>query len=95
MLTYAYDVLYAIYSEDGYDENEIPGLILKSNLVGLEICDRAAALGAFALFMKARASSNRFFRKPVQPNIVLMDNPSAEEFKKLMSGTFREIFYAK
>ena len=31
----------------------------------------------------------------VQPNIVLMDNPSAEEFKKLMTGTFREIFYAK
>src|SRR5918992_4855734 len=31
----------------------------------------------------------------VQPNIVLMDNPSADEFKKLMTGTFREIFYAK
>jgi iron(III) transport system substrate-binding protein len=31
----------------------------------------------------------------VQPNIVLMENPSAEEFKKLMTGTFREIFYAK
>lgn len=31
----------------------------------------------------------------VQPNIILMDNPSAEEFKKLMSVTFREIFYAK
>jgi iron(III) transport system substrate-binding protein len=31
----------------------------------------------------------------VQPHIVLMDNPSAEEFKKLMSGTFRDIFYAK
>jgi len=31
----------------------------------------------------------------VQPNIILMDNPSAEEFKKMMSGTFREIFYAK
>jgi ABC-type Fe3+ transport system substrate-binding protein len=31
----------------------------------------------------------------VQPNIVLMDNPSAEEFKKLMTSTFREIFYAK
>jgi iron(III) transport system substrate-binding protein len=31
----------------------------------------------------------------VQPNIILMDNPSAEEFKKLMTGTFREIFYAK
>lgn len=31
----------------------------------------------------------------VQPNIILMGNPSAEEFKKLMSVTFREIFYAK
>jgi iron(III) transport system substrate-binding protein len=31
----------------------------------------------------------------VQPNIILMDNPSAEEFKKLMTGTFREIFYGK
>jgi iron(III) transport system substrate-binding protein len=31
----------------------------------------------------------------VQPHIVLMDNPSREEFKKLMGGTFRDIFYAK
>jgi iron(III) transport system substrate-binding protein len=31
----------------------------------------------------------------VQPNIVLMDNPSREEFKKLMTGTFRDIFYSK
>jgi iron(III) transport system substrate-binding protein len=31
----------------------------------------------------------------VQPNIVLMDNPSREEFKKLMTGTFRDIFYAR
>lgn len=31
----------------------------------------------------------------VQPHILLMDNPSRDEFKKLMSGTFRDIFYAK
>jgi hypothetical protein len=24
-----------------------------------------------------------------------MDNPSREEFKKLMTGTFRDIFYAR
>lgn len=29
----------------------------------------------------------------VQPNIVLMENPSRDEFKKLMTGTFRDIFY--
>jgi iron(III) transport system substrate-binding protein len=31
----------------------------------------------------------------VAPNMVFMENPSAEEFKKLMSGTFRDIFFGK
>jgi iron(III) transport system substrate-binding protein len=31
----------------------------------------------------------------VAPRMVFMDNPTEEEFKKLMSGTFREIFFAK
>ena len=31
----------------------------------------------------------------VAPSMVFMDNPSEDEFKKLMSGTFREIFFAK
>jgi iron(III) transport system substrate-binding protein len=29
----------------------------------------------------------------VAPNMIFMDNPSEEEFKKLMSGTFRDIFF--
>lgn len=31
----------------------------------------------------------------VAPNMIFMDNPTEAEFKKLMSGTFREIFFAK
>jgi len=31
----------------------------------------------------------------VAPKMVFMDNPSEEEFKKLMTGTFRDIFFAK
>ncbi|HKY06627.1 MAG TPA: extracellular solute-binding protein [Candidatus Binatia bacterium] len=31
----------------------------------------------------------------VAPDMVFMDNPSEEEFKKLMSGTFRDIFFGK
>jgi iron(III) transport system substrate-binding protein len=31
----------------------------------------------------------------VAPRMVFMDNPSEEEFKKLMTVTFREIFFAK
>jgi hypothetical protein len=63
MLTYAFDLLYLIYEEEGYDAPEIPSLILKHNLHGLEICDRAAALAAFALCMKARAKDRRFFKR--------------------------------
>jgi hypothetical protein len=74
MLTYAYDLLYAIYAEEGYDEKDIPGLILKHNLYGVEICDRAAALAAFALCMKARSSDSRFFRRVVQPNVIALQD---------------------
>lgn len=71
MLTYAFDLLYDIYDEAGYSANEIPGLILKHNLFGMEIDERAANLAAFALTMKARGKYRRFFRKgrQVQPNI--------------------------
>ena len=37
MLTYSFDLLYSIYEEEGHSPNEIPGLILKNNLFGLEI----------------------------------------------------------
>jgi Eco57I restriction-modification methylase len=54
-------------------------LILKHNLYGVEIDERAGALAAFALTMKARQKARRFFRKPTQPNICVMENVS---FKK-------------
>ena len=79
MLTYAYDLLYAIYEEEGYDAPEIPGLILKHNLYGIDICDRAAALAAFALVMKARGSDNRFFRRFVAPQVIALQDVRFEE----------------
>lgn len=69
MLTYAFDLLYAIYEEEGYAPSEIPTQILTHNVFGTEIDPRAAALAAFALMMKARARQRRFLRSPVLPNI--------------------------
>lgn len=69
MLTYAFDLLAEIYEEQGYAPSEIPGLILEHNLFGMEIDERAADLAAFALTMKARAHSRRFFRRQVMPHI--------------------------
>lgn len=61
ILVYIFDLLYKMYEERGYQAREIPTLILKNNLVGLEIDKRAAQLASFSLVMKARKLNSRFF----------------------------------
>ena len=73
MLTYAFDILYFIYEECGYSPAEIPALILKYNLFGLELDPRAAALASFALVMKARSKYSRFLKNPAMPNICAIE----------------------
>ena len=94
MLTYAFDLLYVIYEEEGYDSKEIPQLILTKNLYGIEIDERAGELAAFALTMKARRKYKRFFRKVVQPNICVLQNVSfAEgELKPYIEAVGRDLF---
>lgn len=72
MLTYAFDLLSLIYEEEGYAATEIPALILRHNLHGLEICPRAAQLAELALVFKARKKSRRFFQPEhlVRPHII-------------------------
>src|ERR1035441_6122479 len=72
MLTYAFDLLYAIYEEEGYAPSDIPSLILTNNLYGAEIDLRAGALAAFALTMKARAKQRTFFNKQTQANVCVL-----------------------
>ncbi len=73
MLTYAFDLLYAIYEEEGYAPSEIPALILANNLYGTEIDPRAGALAAFALTMKAAARRKLFLKNPVGPRICVVE----------------------
>ena len=74
MLTYAFDLLYAIYEEQGYAPSEIPGLIIEHNLYGIEIDPRAGSLAAFALTMKAAARRKLFLKNPVQPHVLVLEN---------------------
>lgn len=73
ILSYAYDVFYLIYEEQGYNPIEIPSLILKNNLFGVDIDPRAAQLASFVLMMKSRQKQRRFFntviKEKLQPNI--------------------------
>ena len=81
MLTYAFDLLSHIYTEEGYAAAEIPGLILQHNLYGLDICPRATQLAGLALVLKAREQSRRFFQpgQLVQPQIIELQDVRFEE----------------
>lgn len=101
MLTYAFDLLYAIYEEEGYESTEIPEKILTHNLYGIEIDERAGELAAFALTMKALSwmtgsKQRRFFRKPLQPNICVLENIQFDEgeLKEYMDFIGRDLFTA-
>ena len=63
ILVYVFDLLFKMYEERGYQKRDIPTLILKNNLVGLDVDKRAAQLASFSLVMKARSVNNRFFNK--------------------------------
>ncbi|MUZ65278.1 BREX-1 system adenine-specific DNA-methyltransferase PglX [Agrobacterium vitis] len=94
MLTYAFDLLYSIYEEEGYDAAEIPGLILTCNLYGIELDERAGALAAFALTMKAAARRKRFLRRGVQPNVCVLQPVKFEaaELGDYMNAVGRDLF---
>ena len=96
MLTYAFDLLYAIYEEEGYDPAQIPALILQHNLTGVEIDDRAGALAAFALAMKAAAKlgRRRFLRMEAKPNICVMQDIrfKDDEIPTYISKIGRDLF---
>ena len=96
MLTYAFDLLYAIYEEEGYEPAEIPEKILTNNLYGIEIDERAGELAAFALTMKARAKQRRFFNKGIKPNICVLENVHFDEgeLKNYMDFVGRDLFTA-
>lgn len=102
ILVYAFELLYSIYEEEGFDTPEIPGLILQNNLFGIEIDERAAELAAFALVMKAREKDRRFFKRAatcgelVEPNICLIEKVEIEEndLQTYMDKVGRDLFTA-
>lgn len=69
ILVYAFDLLFAMYEEDGYAPEDIPEMILRDNLFGYEIDQRAAEIASFALEMKARERDPRFFEKDADANV--------------------------
>lgn len=94
MLTYSFDVLFHIYEDLGWSKKDAVLSILKNNIYGLEIDDRAGQLASFAIMMKAREKFPRLFRVlerledeekfNLNSLTIIESNPIAEQTRKLI-----------
>lgn len=79
ILSYAFELLYAIYEECGYVSREIPELILTKNLSGYEIDPRAAQIASLVLALRAREHDRRFFTRDVRADVRVLESVPLEE----------------
>lgn len=99
ILVYGFELFAKIYEEQGYNQSEIPELIINKNLFGFEIDERAAQLSGFALLMKAREYHRRVFRKELKPNVLcykdlkLTEDEIKETFHQLKIELTDELFF--
>ncbi len=79
ILSYAFELLFAIYEECGYTAREIPELILTKNLSGYEVDPRAAQIASLMLALRAREHDRRFFRREVRADVRVLASLPFEE----------------
>ena len=78
ILSYAFELLHAMYEERGYRPSEIPRLILEKNLTGFEIDERAAQIASLVLSMRAREHDRRFLKRDVTARIHVFQSVDCE-----------------
>lgn len=87
ILVEGFDLLYQMYTEEYYTPEEAVESILKNNLFGLDIDDRAAQLATFAILLKAAKYYRDIFSKGWLPNVYAMpeeNNFSLQEIKDFL-----------
>lgn len=72
ILVYMFEVLYQIYLSYGYSKNDIAEQILKNNLYGLDIDDRAGQLSILSVLLEAREYDKNIFNKDIVRNVNVM-----------------------
>ena len=77
ILVYAFDVLMQIYESQGYTQRDAAVAIIKNNLYGLDIDDRAYQLAYFSVMMKARKYDRRFLNREISPKVYSIKESNA------------------
>ena len=78
ILVEGFDLIYKMYLEEYYTPEEAVQSILRNNLFGLDIDDRAAQLATFAILLKGAKVYPAIWGKDWLPNVYAM--PEAEGF---------------
>lgn len=78
ILVTGFDLLFRMYREAGYTARQAVESILKQNLYGLEIGDRAMQLARFALLLKAAEYDDSILERGMMPHIYSF--PEASNF---------------
>ena len=77
ILVYAFDVLMQIYESAGYGQRDAAVSILKNNIYGLDIDERAFQLSYFAVMMKARQCNRRILNGEHRPNLYSIEESNS------------------
>jgi hypothetical protein len=87
ILNEAFDLLYKIYTEEGYSRKNAVEDIFKYNLTGLDLDTRAKQLAQFALLLKACQKDNSFADAHCMPHVYDMPEPyeNKEELLETLS----------
>ncbi|HEY9169439.1 MAG TPA: BREX-1 system adenine-specific DNA-methyltransferase PglX [Lutibacter sp.] len=89
ILVEGFDLLYQMYLEEYYTPEEAVESILKNNLYGLDIDDRAVQLANFAILLKAAKYYRDVLNKGWMPKVYAMPeaaNFSAQEIKDFLGA---------
>lgn len=85
ILVYALDVFYKVYQQLGYNKKDIPSLIIKNNIYGIDIDERAVQLATLAILLKAREYDKELFNKRIDINIVSINESNNISLNNVMS----------
>ena len=81
-------LLMQLYEVQGYTRRDAAQSILKNNLYGLDIDDRAAQMAYFAVMMKARQYDRRILIRGIVPHVYAIQE--SNEINLRTTGLFRE-----
>ena len=92
ILNVGFDLYMDLYKEEYYSRPAAVEQILRYNLVGIDIDDRARQLAMFALTLKACQHAPGFEKRFVRPNVMSMPKPYDEELYGDRDKTLHSFF---